>query len=356
VPNIDRDRVAAGAETTAKALAEANDRGRAVTAMGRGLAALLPKLMAERRIQAALCIGGSGGTSIGATAFQALPVGFPKLIVSTVASGRIDQYVGTKDIMMMPSVVDVEGLNRISIPILSNAAAATAGMANARAPEVDTKPLIAVTMFGVTTACVKAASKVLEAAGFEAVTFHAVGTGGKAMETLIADGFFAGVLDVTTTEWCDEIAGGVFSAGPTRLDAAGSKGVPQVVCPGALDMVNFGPRETVPPQFANRKFYIHNPQVTLMRTSVEENRELGRIIAKKLNASTGPTTLCLPLRGVSAIDAEGQPFDDPAARQALFDSLRKHVDRNVVRVLEYDMHINDEAFATTIAKQLLGDL
>jgi uncharacterized protein (UPF0261 family) len=229
-------------------------------------------------------------------------------------------------------------------------------MANAKPPALDAKPLIAVTMFGVTTACVKAASRVVEAAGYEAVVFHAVGSGGRAMETLVTDGFFAGVLDVTTTEWCDELAGGVFSAGPARLDAAARTGVPQVVCPGALDMVNFGPRDSVPPQYAERRFHVHNPQVTLMRTSPEENRDLGRIIAQKLNAAAGPTTLCLPLRGVSAIDAEGQPFDDPAARQALYNSFRKHLDRNVVRLLEYDLHINDEAFATAIAKHLLSDL
>ncbi len=354
--DVGRERIAQAAGTTIEALDAGNDRGEAVAAMGRGLAVTLARMAAQNLVHAALGIGGSGGTSIAATAFRALPVGFPKMILSTVAAGNVAAYVGTKDIVMMPSVVDVEGLNRISIPILANAAAAAAGMAAAAKPAITSKPLIAVTMFGVTTPCVKQAMKVLEEAGYEAVVFHAVGSGGRAMETLIEDGFFAGVLDVTTTEWCDELVGGVLSAGPTRLEAAGKAGVPQVVCPGALDMVNFGPRETVPERFADRTFYAHNPQVTLMRTTPAENRELGEILARKLNATNGPTTLCLPLRGVSAIDAAGQPFDDPEARAALFDALRQHVDRNVVRVFEYDNHINDEAFATAIARHLLSDL
>ena len=355
-PDVDRFAIAEAAGSSVQALVDRNDRGQAVTVMGDGLAALLSKLVLDGKVQGALCIGGSGGTSIGATAFRALPVGFPKLIVSTVASGRTDHYMGVKDIAMMPSVVDVEGLNRILIPILSNAAAAMVGMVTAAPPKVKSKPLVAVTMFGVTTECVKHASKVIEAAGYETVVFHAVGTGGRAMESLIAEGFFAGVLDMTTTEWCDQLVGGVFPAGEHRLEAAGRKGIPQVVCPGALDMVNFGGKDTVPPQFADRKLYVHNPQVTLMRTNVEENIKLGAIIAKKLNAATGPTMLCLPLRGVSAIDAEGQPFDDPTARLALFDTLREQIDRNVVELIEMDCQINDEMFATEAARWLLSQM
>ncbi|GMU22922.1 MAG: hypothetical protein AMXMBFR13_30060 [Phycisphaerae bacterium] len=353
-PDISRHDVAAAGGADVAALATANDRGQAVTAMGEGLRVLLGRLVRDGEVQAVLGIGGSGGTSIAATACRALPTGFPKLIVSTVAGGPIASHLGTKDITLMPSVADIEGLNRISIPILTNAAAAAAGMARSRPPDLPTRPLIGLTMFGVTTPCVKAACAVLERAGYEPVVFHAVGTGGKAFESLITDGFFAGVLDVTTTEWADELVGGVLSAGPERLDAAGRTGTPQVVCPGALDMVNFGPRETVPAKFAERKLYLHNPQVTLMRTTPEENRRLGEILARKLNATTGPTTLALPLRGVSAMDNAGQPFDDPEARAELRDTLRLNIDRTRVELLELDLHINDPDFAEAIAKRLLA--
>ncbi len=354
-PDVARQQVAVAAGTSTDALLTGNDRGRAVTAMGEGLAILLAEMVTRGEIHAALGIGGSGGTSIAAAGLRALPFGFPKMIVSTIAA-RAGDFLGIKDITFMPSVVDVEGLNRISIPILTNAAAAIAGMARADRPQVASKPLIGVTMFGVTTACVKQACAILEAAGYETVVFHAVGTGGRTFESLIDEGFFAGVLDVTTTEWCDELVGGVLSAGPTRLEAAARAGIPQVVCPGALDMVNFGPRESVPAQFADRRFYVHNPQVTLMRTTPQECRELGRIIAGKLNASRGPVSLFLPLRGVSAIDAAGQPFDDPTARASLFDSLREHIDRRRIRLVELDCHINDAEFAAAIAGQLLDNL
>ena len=356
VPDVSRDQVAEAAGTSIETLVAADDRGQAVEAMGRGLTVLLTGLVNDGKVQAALGIGGSGGTSISSAAFRALPIGVGKLIVSTLAAGQTAPYVGTKDIAMMPSVVDVEGLNRISIPILTNAAAAIVGMATAQPPEIETRPLIGVTMFGVTTACVKQACAVLERAGYETVVFHAVGTGGKTFESLIADGFFAGVLDVTTTEWCDELVGGVLSAGPHRLEAAGRAGIPQVVCPGALDMVNFGAIETVPEPFRDRNLYVHNPQVTLMRTPPAENRELGRVIAEKLNRAAGPTSFFIPTRGVSAIDAAGQPFDDPAARTALFDALRAHLDRDRVRLVELDAHLNDPAFSKAIAERLLEDL
>lgn len=356
VPNIPRERVAEAAGTSIGALLAADDRGQAVAAMGTGLAKVLPAMVAEGTIHAALGIGGSGGTSICAAAFRALPIGFPKLIVSTVAAGNTTPYVGALDITLMPSVVDIEGLNRISMPILANAAAAIVGMAGARPPELPTRPLIGVTMFGVTTQCVKQACAILNEAGYETVVFHAVGTGGRTFETLIEQGFFAGVLDITTTEWCDELVGGIFPAGPHRLEAAARVGLPQVVCPGALDMVNFGARETVPARFADRRFHVHNPQVTLMRTTPAENRELGRIIAEKLNAATGPASFHMPLRGVSAIDAAGQPFDDPPARNALFDALRAHLDSDRVRLVEHDAHINDPEFARAIVGQLLDNL
>jgi uncharacterized protein (UPF0261 family) len=284
---------------------------------------------------------------------QALPVGVPKLIVSTVASGDTSAYVGVKDIVMMPSIVDISGINRLSSKILANAAGAIAGMVKVEQRSVRSeKPLIAATMFGVTTPCVTKAREVLEAAGYEVLVFHAVGTGGRAMEELIRAGFIAGVLDMTTTELADELAGGVLSAGPHRLEAAGEAGIPQVVSAGALDMVNFGAPETVPARYKDRKFYRHNPLVTLMRTTPEENAELGRIIATKLSAASGPTWFMIPKKGVSSIDTEGKPFHDPAADAALFDAFKSHVGSNVT-VVDVDTDINDPAFAVAAATILL---
>ncbi|HHY91968.1 MAG TPA: UPF0261 family protein, partial [Firmicutes bacterium] len=299
-----------------------------------------------------ISMGGSAGTTIGTAAMQALPVGLPKVMVSTLASGDTRPYVGTKDITMMYSVVDISGLNRLSRRILGNAARAVAGMVQAEAEEAATdKPIITATMFGVTTPCVTAAREYLESRGYEVLVFHATGSGGRAMEGLIEDGFVSGVLDITTTEWCDELVGGVLTAGPHRLEAAGKKGIPQVVSVGALDMVNFGPPDTVPEKFKGRRFYQHNPTVTLMRTTVEENAELGRIIAEKLNAATGPTVVVLPLKGVSMIDAEGKAFWDPEADAALFDALRDNL-RPDIRLVELDAHINDPEFALTLARIL----
>jgi uncharacterized protein (UPF0261 family) len=279
-------------------------------------------------------------------------------MVSTMASGQTRQYVGDKDVFMLNSVVDIAGINRISRTILGDAAAAMAGMVNAlktpqsaiRIPHSDA-PLIAATMFGVTTPCVQRARQVLEEAGYEVLVFHATGNGGQAMESLIRDGLIAGVLDITTTEMADELVGGVLSAGPTRLTAAGDCGIPQVVSVGALDMVNFGPPETVPESFRNRKFHQHNPTVTLMRTTPEENAKLGEEIGRKVAAAKGPAAIMLPLRGVSAIDADGKSFDDPAARKTLYDAIR--ASHGTVELIEMDNHINDEAFAVAAAKRLL---
>jgi uncharacterized protein (UPF0261 family) len=274
-------------------------------------------------------------------------------MVSTMASGNTEPYVGASDITMMYSVADIAGLNRISRQIIGNAVGAVCGMAEQTIPEGDDRPLVAATMFGVTTPCVTAVREHLEDAGYEVVSFHATGSGGRAMEGLIEDGFIAGVADITTTEWCDELVGGVLSAGPTRLDAAAEAGLPQVVSCGALDMVNFGPMDSVPETFQDRTLYKHNAQVTLMRTTPEECAELGRIIAEKLNATTGPTVLMLPLRGVSMIDAPDQPFYDPEADAALFEALRDHLDTDVVDLVEIDAHINDAAFAEAYAKRLI---
>ncbi len=287
-------------------------------------------------------------------AMRALPIGVPKLMVSTLASGDTRPYVGAVDVTMMYSVVDIAGINRISERILTNAAAAIAGMARAYVdfqPSSDTKPLIGATMFGVTTPSVTEARRYLEERGYEVLVFHATGTGGQSMEALVNGGFLAGVLDITTTELADELVGGVLSAGPHRLEAAGNHGIPQVVSLGALDMVNFGPIDTVPEKFKHRKLYKHNPTVTLMRTTAEECAELGRIIARKLNSARGPVTLFIPLRGISMLATEGNAFYDPVADQALIDNLKAELGANV-EVRELDMDINDSRFAQAMAKRM----
>jgi uncharacterized protein (UPF0261 family) len=312
-------------------------------------------------VEGVLSLGGSAGTTIGSAAMRALPFGVPKVMVSTLASGQVKPYVGVRDIFMLYSVVDISGLNRISRTVLANAANAMAGLvrgaagraAEAPSPAAGDKPLVTATMFGVTTPCVEAARKVVEAAGFEVLVFHATGTGGQTMESFIRDGLIAGVLDLTTTELADELVGGVLTAGPDRLTAAGLVGVPQVISVGALDMVNFGPPETVPEKLRGRRFYQHNPTVTLMRTTPEENDKLGKDIAQKASAAKGPTAILLPLRGVSAIDAEGKPFWWPEADRALFDSIRLWKAPRV-ELVELDLHINDPAFARAAADKLLN--
>jgi uncharacterized protein (UPF0261 family) len=351
-PDVSRAEV--GAETGADpaALAAAGDRGEAVTAMAAAAEGLARRLWDEGRIGGVLAAGGSGGTAIATRAMRALPVGVPKLMVSTMAAGNTVDYVGASDVMLMASVTDVAGVNSISGRILANAAAAMAGML--QAPDVELgeqRPLVGASMFGVTTPCVTAAREELEARGYEVLVFHATGAGGRAMEGLMDSGFIQGVLDVTTTELCDDLVGGVLSAGPDRLEAAGRLGLPQVVSCGALDMVNFGARDTVPPRFEDRNLYVHNPSVTLMRTTPEECAELGRRIARKLSAATGPTALFLPLGGVSMIDAEGQPFHDPEADAALFDALREGLDGHV-ELVEMDCNVNDPEFAAAMVDKL----
>ena len=351
-PDTTASEVAEAAGTTLDALREAGDRGEAIEAMGEGASAVTTRLHDEGRLDGVLGLGGSGNTSIATAAMRALPVGVPKVMVSTMASGDTEPYVGARDVMMLYSVADIEGLNRLSRQVIANAALATVGMVtNDPDVEVEEKPTVGITMFGVTTPCVQAAREYLEERGYETIVFHATGTGGRAMESLVEEGVIDGVLDVTTTEWADELVGGVLSAGPERLDAAGERGIPQVVSTGALDMVNFGPRDSVPGEFEGRLFHVHNPQVTLMRTTVEENAELGEIIAGKLNAATGPTALALPLGGVSMLDVEGEDFHDPEADRALFDALRKSIDDDV-ELLEMDADVNDEEFARTIAAKL----
>jgi uncharacterized protein (UPF0261 family) len=328
------------------------DRGAAVEESARRAEELVRRLHGEGRLDGIMALGGSGGTAIATQAMRALPVGVPKLMVSTMASGDTRPYVGAVDVTMTYSVVDIAGINAVSARILANAAAARAGMVTAPPPEVDSgKPLIAASMFGVTTPCVTAARERLEELGYEVLVFHATGTGGQSMEALMRGGFIAGVLDITTTELADDLVGGALSAGPERLEAAGELGLPQVVSLGALDMVNFGPRDSVPERFRDRLFYEHNPTVTLMRTTPDECAELGRRIARKLNAAQGPLTLFVPLRGVSMIAVEGQPFHDPEADEALVGALREGIDPSV-DVRELDTDINDPAFAEAMAHRL----
>ncbi|MFP4634823.1 MAG: Tm-1-like ATP-binding domain-containing protein [Nitriliruptoraceae bacterium] len=351
-PDVGREEVAGAVGASAATLAADGDRGAAVETMSEGAAVVLRRLYDEGRLDGVLAAGGSGGSSIAARAMRALPVGVPKLLVSTMGSGDTRPYVGATDITMMYSVVDVAGINRVSGRILSNAAAAVVGMASTEPPEPPARPTVAATMFGVTTPAVDAARERLEAAGYEVLVFHATGTGGQSMENLVSDGFVSGVLDLTTTELCDELVGGVLSAGPDRLEAAGRAGVPQVVSLGALDMVNFGPRDTVPERFEDRNLYVHNPTVTLMRTTPEETAELGRIIAEKLNDATGPTVLFVPLKGVSMISVEGGVFHDPEADQALFSALRDNL-ADHVELVELDHAVNDEEFAHAMADRLI---
>ncbi len=370
--DISREQVFAAAGSSLAEIQRLNDRGIAVSMAADGVAKIAIKLHAEGRISGVLGLGGSAGTTIGTSAMRALPYGIPKLMVSTLASGQVQHYVGVRDIMMMHSVVDLCGLNCFSRQVLANAANAMIGMAQRRvgsgqwavgseewavgsgpgAVGSEDKPLISATMFGVTTPCVEQARKPLEAAGYEVLVFHAVGTGGRTMEAMIRDGLIAGVLDITTTELADELVGGILSAGKDRLTAASMRGVPQVISLGALDMFNFGPADTVPARFKGRRFYQHNANVTLMRTTPEENDALGKEIAEKASASRGPTAVLMPLKGVSAIDKEGGPFWWPEADAALFQSIRNWLGPTV-RLIELDMHINDPAFAETAARTLL---
>jgi uncharacterized protein (UPF0261 family) len=352
--DVTADEVAAAAGASRGSLARANDRGHAVQAMAAGSSEVVRRLHAEGRLDGIVGIGGSGGTTILSAAMQVLPIGVPKLIVSTMAAGDTRPYVGSSDVTLTYPVIDVSGINGISERILTNAAAAIAGMARASRSFVSSlprRPLIAATMFGVTTPCVTAARGWLEERGYEVLVFHATGAGGRSMESLMRSGLVTGSLDVTTTELVDELVGGVLSAGPERLEMAGRLGIPQVVSLGALDMCNFGPPDSVPERFAGRSLYAHNATVTLMRTTGEECAELGRIIARKLNLATGPLTVFIPLRGISMIDVPGGPFHDPEADAALFRELKADL-RSDVELLEMDVHINDPVFGVAMAARL----
>jgi uncharacterized protein (UPF0261 family) len=354
-PDVKRGEIAVCAGESVEELRRAADRGRAVAAMHRGFAAWVRSCRDRELPAGVLAIGGSAGTAIATAGMRELPIGIPKVMVSTMASGDVRPYVGTSDLCMMYSVADFAGLNRLTRTILSNAAHAVAGMcvfSDKQAPRSE-RPLLAATMFGVTTPCVQRVQELLERQGYELLVFHATGTGGQAMEKLVRDGFVKGVLDITTTELADELVGGVLTAGPHRLEAAGEVGVPQVISVGALDMVNFGAPETVPERFRGRRFYQHNPAVTLMRTTPEENGRLGQILAEKASAAKGRVTVILPLGGVSAIDSDAKAFYDPAADSVLFEAIRGHLKANV-KLVEVDCHINDPGFADRIVAEFLA--
>lgn len=354
-PDITRERVAKAGGTNIEELVAKQDRGEAMGVMTKGIAEVVRHLFAEGEIDGIISMGGGGGTVIGTSAMRALPVGFPKLMVSTLASGDTSPYVGTTDITMMPSVVDVSGVNRISRRIYTNAAGAICGMVTGEQSEADDKPLVAASMFGNTTPAVDHARQIVESKGYEVLVFHATGTGGRTMESLIADGYITGVLDITTTEWADEVCGGVLSAGPNRLEAAAKMGIPQVVVPGCIDMCNFWARDTVPEKYNERIFYEWNPNVTLMRTTPSENRQMGEIFAEKLNATSGPVAVLIPLKGFSQIDLQGQVFYWPEANLAFIEALKENL-RGDIPVTELDYDINAPEFSGAVAETLLNML
>jgi uncharacterized protein (UPF0261 family) len=355
-PEVSAGEVALAGGTALAELVDRGDRGEAMTVMTAGAAKIAAKYYEAGKFDGIISMGGGGGTVMGTSAMRALPVGVPKLMVTTIASGDTSAYVGTSDINMMPSIVDVAGLNRISRTIFTNAAGAICGMVSGEVEKAtDEKPLIAASMFGNTTRAVENARKIMEEKGYEVLVFHATGTGGKTMEMLIDSGFITGVLDITTTEWADEVCGGVLSAGDSRLDAAGKAGIPQVVTPACIDMCNFWAPETIPDKYKDRLFYKWNPNVTLMRTTPEENARMGEIFAEKLNRSKGPAAVFIPMGGFSEVDAPEKPFWWPEADQAFSESLKKNI-RVDIPVVIMDNNVNDPEFSGKVAQTLLDML
>lgn len=354
-PDIPAEEVAIAASSSLEKLRQGANRTESFDVMTQGAKKLTHLLYEKGEFDGVLSLGGGSGTAMATAAMRELPLGVPKVMVSSLASGDVSSYVDISDITFMHSVADISGLNRISRMVLNNAVGAICGMIHQEKSSQNNKPLLAATMFGVTTPCVTAVRKRLEEADYEVVVFHATGTGGRTMEAMIREGHIAGVADITTTEWCDEVVGGVLSAGADRLDAAAEMGIPQVVSCGALDMVNFLAYDTVPETFKSRNLHRHTSNVTLMRTTADECREIGKRIAEKLNRAKSPTVLMLPLKGVSKIDREGEPFFDPDADKALFDSLKTHANDSVI-IKEFDLHINDPAFAEAVAEQMINFL
>jgi uncharacterized protein (UPF0261 family) len=353
--DVAADAVALAGGGNLSLLRQSKNRDLAMEVMCRGAASLIPRLFEERRLQGIIGMGGGCGTSIVTSAMRALPLGVPKLCVSTLAGGDVSAYVGTKDIVMFPSLVDIAGINRLSRVVIANAAGALCGMAETQVPssDQDDAPVIAATMFGNTTECVQSCVKLLNEQGFEVIVFHATGKGGQIMETFIEQGYINAVLDLTTTEIADEVCGGIMSAGDSRLTAAGRMGLPQVVSVGCVDMVNFGPRPSIPSRYeqAGRRFYAWNPFNTLMRTNAAENRAIGEVIGSRLNQAKGPVTVLLPLRGLSVLDEEGEPFCDRKSDNILFETLRSTL-RPDIEIVEIDAPINNPMFSEKAVKAM----
>jgi uncharacterized protein (UPF0261 family) len=355
-PDIGRDEVAAAAGAELQSFASGDHKDEAMRTMARGLAIVVRRLFDEGRLDGIIGMGGSGGTSLATTAMRALPVGVPKVMVSTLGGGDVSAFAGSRDITFMPSIVDIAGLDRISRRIYANAAGAIAGMVKTEAPAgVDDRPLVVASMFGNTTRAVDHARALLEAKGYEVLVFHAAGSGGRTMEGLISDGFVAASLDITTTELADEVCGGILSAGPERCLAASRAGIPAVLVPGCVDMANFGAIDTVPRELRERLLYQWNPNVTVMRTNLDENRRIGEMLANAANAATAPVAILLPLGGVSMLDSVGHEFWDPDADAACFDAIRSQI-KPGIPVIEMAENINDPAFAERAVAILLGEL
>jgi uncharacterized protein (UPF0261 family) len=350
-PKVPANEVAEAGGSSLAILKEKSDRGLAIETMSKGIAKVIVDLHTADRIQAVISMGGSAGTEIGTAAMRALPLGVPKVMVSTLASGDTKPYVGTRDIVMVPSIVDVAGVNRISAQVYAGAVGAVIGMVETPAPEIEEKPLLAASMFGNTTPVVNRCRSFMENNGYEVLIFHQVGTP-ETLESLVADGFISGVLDITPTEWADEVTGGVLPGGPNRYDIVSQKGIPLVIAPGCVDMANFWARDTVPKKYDDRRFYQWAPNVTLMRTTPEENAKIGRILAAKANMSSGPVAFFLPLRGVSMMDAPDKEFWWPEANQALFDAIKDNL-KSDIPVCELDCNVNDDEFADAMANKML---
>ena len=352
-PDVTRDEVCRAGGGDLAELRSGEHKDRAMQVMAAGLREIVRRLHSEGQIDGMLGMGGTGGTSIATAAMRLLPIGVPKVMLSTVAGGDVSAYAGTSDITFVPSIVDVAGFNRISRTMYARAAGAIAGMVGLEEPPAtEERPLIAASMFGNTTAAVDRARARMSERGYEVLVFHATGTGGKTMEALIANGYFAACLDMTTTELADTVCGGVFDAGPERCLAAARAGIPTVLVPGCVDMANFGGEETVPQRYRERLLYRWNPNVTLLRTNVEENRQIGEMLAAAANAARGPVAVLIPRGGVSMLDSVGQEFWDPGADDACFQTLRGRL-RADIPIEEVDRNINDPAFADRAADLLM---
>lgn len=356
--DIPSDLVAKEGGTDIETLRRTNDRGKAIAAMSDGVSKVVRHLFEREKPDGIIGMGGTAGTHLVTSAMRALPFGLPKICVSTVASGDVSPYLGTSDIIMIPSLTDISGINSLSRVFLTNAVGALSGILEI-SKEVDAeKPIIAASMFGNTTPCIDMCRKMLNLKGFEVLVFHATGAGGKTMEKLIKEGVIQGALDMTTTEWADTICGGVFDAGMERLDAPGKTGIPHLIAPGCIDMCNFGSQSTIPAKYKDRLFYQWNPNVTLMRTTVEENRKLGEIFAQKANEAKGEIAFIIPLKGFSMLDAmndknEPQIFWDPSADKAFLEGLKSKL-RSGIDIEEIDANINDSIFAEKAVDKFLS--